>query len=71
MTITTIDRIKADAFDQDELLKQAFRDAVAALTLFALDNRSTREATTLLAGWADTFGRLHHKHALEKAGRRS
>ena len=58
--MTTIDQIKADALDQDELVRLAFVDATDALRRFSVCGRPRVEAIRALESW---------RIALEKANR--
>ena len=64
-----IDMLKASAADENAQLETAFRDCVAALSLFALDGRSTRDAVGLLSNWTNTFQKLHASNLLVLAGK--
>jgi hypothetical protein len=67
--ITTIDKIRADAFNEDELLHCAFVDATDALCRLAVNGRTTVEAIRILESWRSALETAERRRTHEKARR--
>jgi hypothetical protein len=53
--MTSIEKIRTDAFNEDELLHRAFCDTADALCRLAVNGRTTAEAIRILESWRNTL----------------
>jgi hypothetical protein len=67
--ITTIDKIRADAFNEDELLHCAFVDATDALCRLAVNGRTTVESIRIPESWRSALETAERRRTHEKARR--
>jgi hypothetical protein len=67
--MNTFDQIKADALDQDELVRLAFIDAADALRRFTVSGRPRAEAIRALVSWRVALENANSRRTYEKARR--